>query len=1073
MAAQSGNLEAARFFVMRTPLLPFEEWLSWSEGLQGNPQADRVLLWSRLRDVFDRPICRHAMFLAAPRVEAELARLKQTSEIPDDKLLRTLVRYFARMTGRAMPFGLFAGCSLGRVGRELALRLEGGSQYRCFTTLDVGHLLGMTEPVRAASRATKTLCVRANPSLYRVGDRLRFVEARTDEVSFARSYHLSAVDATDVIETVVRLAADPIPLGALVERFCNLEADVGWEEAFEFAVLLLKEQVLIDNLEPAVTGEEPLRDVVARLAAVQDPHAQQLHDVLCDLERELRTLDMNGLGTSPAQFRELLPRLSKPGTSSGGDRIFQVDLFKPAPQATISEEIVRRICDAALLLSRLTPAPRLDSLVHFREAFQQKFEGCELPLLEALDADLGVGFDMDDAPDVDDSPWLAGLPLRRGDSETISWGARETHLLRRLLETVDARAQVLELTAHDIDALALPGKSLPPFFAAMATIAASSRTAPPKEDTVILLHGVYGASGAELLGRFCQGESDLAAPVTNWLHREEKAYEGALLAEIVHLPQGRTGNIVCRPVLRSHEILCLAQSGAQVDRQIPLSDLAVRLEGERVVLRSRSLDRDIVPRMTTAHYAEFADLVHYRFLWNLHLQDSAGLSWQWGPMSNAPFLPRVTHRNVVFRRATWRLLPADFAAMSERKDAISLSVQRLREARGLPRHVLLLEGDMALPLDLENVLCAEVLAVEARRGPVTLVEQFPAADQLCASGPEGHFIHEIILPVRRTVDLDSTSGHVPQRSSNRHFGRSPAHPPAESWLTAAIYGSKATLDRFLLSTISPLVERLRSTRAIDRWFFIRYWDPAAHLRVRFHGTPERLRNEAWPALQQELTARIASGEIHAVRLDTYFPELNRYGGPQAISAAECFFEADSDMAVALLALQDDRLADLREHAAVLAADALMRDFELDEGAREILAAQLGAALMAEGMFAPDIDKALSDRFRALRGGLDAVLTDPLEQKSGWEPAAWKIIARRSAVAIQYRDTCRRLEREGALTTTFPDILGSLIHMQVNRLMRGAPRAVELVIYDVLRRHYRSNRARKGGIGRSDHPQSGL
>jgi lantibiotic biosynthesis protein len=1071
MAAQSGNLEAARFFVMRTPLLPFEEWLSWSEGLQGEPQADRALLWSRLRDVFDRPICRHAMFLAAPRVEAELARLKQTGKIPDDKLLRTLVRYFARMTGRATPFGLFAGCSLGRVGPALALRLEGSSQYRCFTTLDVGHLLGMTEPVRAASRAAKTLCVRANPSLYRVGDRLRFVEARTDEVSFARSYHLSAVDATDVVETVVRLAADPIPLGVLVERFCN-EADVGWEEAFEFAVLLLNEQVLIDNLEPAVTGEEPLRDVVARLATVQDRQAQQLRDVLSDVERELRMLDKNGLGTSPAQFRELLPRLSKPGTSSGGDRIFQADLFKPAPQATISDDIFRRVCDAALLLSRLTPAPRLDSLARFREAFQRKFEGCELPLLEALDADLGVGFEVDDAPDEDDSPWLAGLPLRREDSEMISWGPRETHLLRRVLETVDARAQVLELTAHDIDALALHGKSLPRFFAAMATIAASSRTAPPKEDTVILLHGAYGASGAELLGRFCQGDRDLAAAVSNWLHREEKVYEGALLAEIVHLPQGRTGNIVCRPVLRSHEILCLAQSGAPIDRQIPLSDLTVRLAGQRVVLRSRSLDRDIVPRMTTAHYGNFADLVHYRFLWNLHLQDSAGLSWQWGPMSNAPFLPRVTYRNIVFCRATWRLLPADFAAMSARTETISASMQRLREARGLPRHVLLLEGDMALPLDLENVLCADVLAVEARRGPVTLVEQFPAADQLCASGPEGHFVHEIILPVHRTVDLESTSGRMPQRSSNRHVGRSPAHPPAESWLTAAIYGSKATLDRFLLSAIPPLVERLRSTRAIDRWFFIRYWDPAAHLRVRFQGTPERLRNEAWTALQQELTARIASGEIHAVRLDTYFPELNRYGGPQAISVAECFFEADSDMAVALLTLQDDRLADLREHAAVLAADALMRDFELDEEAREMLAAQVGAALMAEGMFAPDIDKALSERFRALRGGLDALLTDPLEQNSGWGSAARKIIARRSAVAIQYRDTCRRLEREGALTTTLSDILGSLIHMQVNRLMRGAPRAVELVIYDVLRRHYRSNRARKGPIGRSDHRQSG-
>jgi lantibiotic biosynthesis protein len=205
---------------------------------------------------------------------------------------------------------------------------------------------------------------------------------------------------------------------------------------------------------------------------------------------------------------------------------------------------------------------------------------------------------------------------------------------------------------------------------------------------------------------------------------------------------------------------------------------------------------------------------------------------------------------------------------------------------------------------------------------------------------------------------------------------------------------------------------------------------------------------------------MASGEIHTIRLDTYFQEVNRYGGPQAIATTERFFEADSDMALALLALDDHGVADLRERAAVLATDILMRDFELDEGAREMLAAQLGAALTAERIFAPDVDKALSERFRALRGGLNALLADPSERSEEWERAARAIIGRRSAVATEYRDICRRLDREGALTTPISDILGSLIHMQVNRLMHGAPRAVELVIYDMLRRLYRSNRARK-------------
>ena len=614
----------------------------------------------------------------------------------------------------------------------------------------------------------------------------------------------------------------------------------------------------------------------------------------------------------------------------------------------------------------------------------------------------------------------------------------------------------MELTQTDVDAVTVPEKPLPPFFSATAMIAALNAEQLQARESLIFLEHISGASGAELLGRFCQGDNEVAAAVKDWLRREEQFYQGALLAEIVHLPQGRAGNIICRPVLRSHEILCLAQSGAEIDRQIPLSDLTVRLEGQRVVLRSRKLGRDIVPRMTTAHDAQFADLMHYRFLCSLHLQDSAAVTWQWGPMAKAPFLPRVTHGNFVFARATWRLDPREFNRAEPRNENFCSRLARLREARRLPRHVLMIEWDRALPLDLDNVLCADVLAAEIRRGPVTLVEQFPTAEQLCATGPEGHFMHELIVPIQQIGSSQSTNAREPPRGK-RVLGRPPAFPPGQSWLSAAIYGSEAMLDRLLISMIAPLVQNLRSTGVIDGWFFIRYWDPKAHLRVRFHGTPHQLRQEAWANLQEKIGTYLENGEIHVVRLDTYFPEVNRYGGPEAMASAEQFFEADSDMTLALLALDGHGLSDLRERAAVLASDALMKDFDLDEEAREALATEVGAALAAEKLFGPGANKSLGERFRALRGALTPLIVDHSDDADEWCISAREIIAWRSSAAITYRDLCRTLDQNGSLTAPVSDILISLIHMQVNRLMRGAPRAIELVIYDFLRRLYHSKR----------------
>jgi len=118
------------FFALRTPLLPFDELLAWSDGLEavsaGNDPArleaacaaDRTRLRQRLRVVYARPEVREALFVASPDLEEHCEVWWQQPASPQgQKIERALVRYFARMAGRATPFGLFAGCSVGTAGR--------------------------------------------------------------------------------------------------------------------------------------------------------------------------------------------------------------------------------------------------------------------------------------------------------------------------------------------------------------------------------------------------------------------------------------------------------------------------------------------------------------------------------------------------------------------------------------------------------------------------------------------------------------------------------------------------------------------------------------------------------------------------------------------------------------------------------------------------------------------------------------------------------------------------------------------------------------------------------------------
>src|SRR5437868_5765434 len=119
--ALQNNFAPSGFFAFRTPLLPFDELLAWSDGLQAASvldvpgrledalAADRARLHQRLRTVFARPEAREALFIASPQLEERVDLwLHEPESEQGQKIERALVRYFARMTGRATPFGLFA-----------------------------------------------------------------------------------------------------------------------------------------------------------------------------------------------------------------------------------------------------------------------------------------------------------------------------------------------------------------------------------------------------------------------------------------------------------------------------------------------------------------------------------------------------------------------------------------------------------------------------------------------------------------------------------------------------------------------------------------------------------------------------------------------------------------------------------------------------------------------------------------------------------------------------------------------------------------------------------------------------
>ncbi len=1069
------DYEPSGFFAVRTPLLPFDELEAWSTGLEAPPAAaeedgghlaqalanDRRRLRSRLNELIDRPEISEALFVASPALASGLETWRRD---PDGKKGRraevALVRYFQRMTSRATPFGLFSGCSLGTVDTESRLRLAERGAYQRHTRLDMDYLFALAEDLGRDQEIRRCLAYRPNSSLYQAAGRLRYTEARLDGKT--RSHHLVVVETSDYLELVLQRAGRGATVRelaqALMDQFEDVDAagPLQIDEAEEFVGELIDSQILVSNLSPLVTGREPIHDLIDQLE--KHGTATGVCERLELTREKLASLDAAGLGARPRSYREVAEVLEELPTQVELPRLFQVDMDKPAPGTTLGPAVVEEIERGLDLLARLSPGLDDGSLRRFRQQFTDRYEDSqEVPLVEVLDEEAGIGFDS--TPGADTSPLLETLALRSPPGETtVPWGATPRLLLTKLEHALADGAREIELTS---DELPDPGDKLAPMpdaFHVMATVAAASPEALATGEFRLALLHASGPSGARLLGRFCHADDTLRQAVENHLRAEASREPDAIFAEIVHLPEGRLGNVLSRPVLREHEIPFLGRSGAPGDRQIPVRDLLVTVRGDTILLRSESLGRQVIPRLTSAHNFS-RGLGMYRFLCALQSQNvRPGLQWDWGALSGMSFLPRVTSGRLVLSRARWRVAAEEIAELTGGDAARRFrAVCRWRHRRSLPRLVALIDGDNELLVDLDNILSIEAfLALVKKRSELILTEFFPAPEDLCAAGPEGRFVHELVIPFVRRREQTSQPVPTPSKVAVRR-----TFPPGSEWLYAKLYTGSATADRVLRDAVGPLARQCLASGAAKRWFFIRYGDPDWHLRLRFQGDPRRLHGEILPRLQEAVAPLLDAGHVWRLQLDTYEREVERYGGSEGIALAERLAHADSEAVLAIVeSLEGDAGAVARWRLALRGIDLLLSDLGLDDEAKLATLKRLRESFGREFGGGAGLRKRLADRLRRERRALADILAPELDDDHPLAPGV-AALARRSRQLAPIIAELR--EREDRLTMPISGLATSYLHMFSNRLIRSQGRAHELVLYDFLYQLTRSRiaRARQG------------
>lgn len=703
-------------YVLRTPLLPF----NYLTQILEQPLTDEDLI----SIISDSKIL-EAVLVASPSLHERFLEWREgkLSSKRVENLKIALMKYLLRMGVRPTPYGLFSGISCGSFDNQYGtVELVGGNRYSRHTRLDMNYLCALAQDLAKKEEILEKLLYYPNSSLYRVGDQLRYVEFRYREAE--RTHHIVAVDYSEYLQRVLDKARDGAVIKDLAEVL--IEGEITFKEAKEFILELINNQVLVHDLEPATTGPEFMDQMIDRLDSLgQDKGGK---DALTSISQILNDMDKSEIGTTIPLYDKIKKELKELKTEFNPKFLFQTDMKKEILKSGLHQSLVNEIMEGIVFLNKMNPQIRESAPVQkFKEDFTGRYETRELPLIKVLDTEIGISYAQSSGTAGDFTPLVddLALPPRAGE-DNPQWSRYESFLLKKMQQVIKEDLYKIELTDEDFKDNEANWNNLPLTFATMVEIVKNKGDDQDNYNTV--LTGFGGSSGGNLLGRFCFADQGVDKLVKDMMKKEQRIAQDKILAEIVHLPQARLGNILLRPVLRDYEIPYLARSYVKKENRIMVEDLMVSVKQNRIVLRSKRLNKEVIPRLTTAHNFNFGALPVYQFLADLQTQGlRGGLGFGWSNVGNEfNFLPRVTYKNLIFAKASWKIKKEDIKELLKEKDSDKLlkDIENLREQNKIPRYVKLVAGDNKLFIDLANILCIRTLFSEISNSPVFQLEEF-------------------------------------------------------------------------------------------------------------------------------------------------------------------------------------------------------------------------------------------------------------------------------------------------------------------------------------------------------------
>ncbi|WP_051879132.1 lantibiotic dehydratase [Streptomyces sp. NRRL B-24720] len=862
--------KAAAPLLLRLSALTREDFATSSprHDAQGSPTSDELI-------AYIQSITRSEAFREAVEVSSsslgDMLRRVETGPVPGRKRLLgaalSLTRYMLRATGRPTPFGLQAGVAPLTAGPRAKSVISGPGTKN--VRLDAGWFDAKVSGWLVEPRIRHAVQLVANNLCFIRDGRLVLPYARSETAGQEVS-----VRHTLFVKWVLARTAQPTVWADLLDDAEQTFAEVPRQQLDGLIAKLVQNEFVLTSLSPNTLDDAFLSEVHRILAQCPEELV-----ALREIEVALAAFGDAAVGEGIARWRQ--------ATELGA--VAQVDLSMAA-EATVPPPVIKEIERYATTLWNMTPeTPTYSHMREYREAFMDKYgEHGAVRLSDLVDPHVGLGFPRGyENPRVSRDARLAAYEDTGKAPRDVARAERMGRLIQQGMLSAERE---ITLSPSDVTALSVE-KDFPPPPSLELTfqmLAPSTESLDTGDFQLVASPMIGSGTAGASMGRFASlvGIEDEMSQLA-----EASVAGGGMVAQITFRPRNpRTLNVIQVPDITPYEIPVGQFHEASSPRHIDWRDLIIAADGRRLRVIHEGTGQEVHPIVPHMLNVEHQAPNVARFLAEIrHSGDPRALQiWDWSGFVSAPWLPRVRLGKVILSPLSWR--PSiDMRDSVHSPSQWEEAVECWRAEAAVDDCVCVTRADMTYEIDLRDPFHRELLRRDVAKGHVKVTESIRKLGELGWSGGRAN---EIVVPLLGTpgaAEQEPVPSSVPAVTPVVH------HSPGGDWFYAQVLAVPETHD----DVICAFDDMMRkATDVVDKWYFLRFFSPEPHLRLR----AKTLHAGAVPQLLQALEELRAQRMIREFRLCSYEPEIVRYGGPDANEPAEQIFCLDSQTVAAQLRL---------------------------------------------------------------------------------------------------------------------------------------------------------------------------